>query len=284
MDVQDTLDKFGFPDSTIFSSRFWEVLYRPKQVTLGSIVLVCKENVTAYDQISPDAVVEQGKLVKIIETVFKGRLGYEKINYLMLMMVDPHVHFHIFPRHGSAQKLQSREFLDRSWPGPCDLSSSLEMSDEEHSEMKAILVREFCNVADQHLLKKQFNRMYTTGCFDIFHHGHLNILRRTKELCHELIVGVSVDELILKDKGRSPIIPYEERAAIVEQISYVDKVVPQYDKNKQAAVDKFGIDAISVGSDWKGKYPKTSCEVIYFDYTPSVSSTILKEKLNLIRD
>ena len=131
------------------------------------------------------------------------------------------------------------------------------------------------------LPKKKYNTLYTTGCFDIFHYGHLNILTRSKVLCNKLIVGVSTDELILKEKGQLPVIPFEERVKIVESIRHVDLVVPQTNKNKQEAIDKYNIDAISVGDDWKGRYPKTSCPVEYFSYTPSVSSTILKDLFSL---
>ena len=127
---------------------------------------------------------------------------------------------------------------------------------------------------------KKYKIMYTTGCFDIFHYGHLNILSKSKELCQKLIVGVSTDELILKEKGKLPVIPFLERVKIVESIKYVDMVVPQTNKNKQEAIDKYNIDAISVGDDWKGRYPKTSCPVEYFTYTPNVSSTILKGLLS----
>jgi glycerol-3-phosphate cytidylyltransferase len=125
----------------------------------------------------------------------------------------------------------------------------------------------------------KYNRMYTTGCFDIFHYGHLNILERSKELCNTLIVGVSTDELIFKEKGKLPLIPFTERIKVIESIKHVDIVVPQIDKNKQWAVDKYKINAISVGSDWKGKYPKTSCPIEYFPYTENISSTVLKEKI-----
>lgn len=129
--------------------------------------------------------------------------------------------------------------------------------------------------------QKKYSKMYTSGCFDIFHYGHLNILRRTKELCDYLIVGVSTDELIAKEKGKRPIIPYEERAKVIESITYVDEVIPQVDKDKQKIVDRYNIDAISVGDDWKGRYPKVSCEMEYFPYTASVSSTTLKDTLKV---
>jgi len=99
---------------------------------------------------------------------------------------------------------------------------------------------------------KKYRKMYTSGCFDIFHYGHLNILKKTKELCDYLVVGVSTDELIEKEKGRKPVIPFVERMNIVKSIKYVDEVIPQVDKNKQRVVDQHCIDAISVGDDWRG--------------------------------
>ena len=129
--------------------------------------------------------------------------------------------------------------------------------------------------------KAKYNRMYTSGCFDIFHYGHLNILLKSKELCNYLIVGVSTDELIEREKGKKPIIPFNERVKVVQAIGVVDQVIPQEDKNKQKIVDKYNIDAISVGDDWRGRYPKVSCAMEYFPYTKSVSSTILKDTLKL---
>ena len=93
---------------------------------------------------------------------------------------------------------------------------------------------------------------YTTGVFDMFHIGHLNILKRAKEQCDYLIVGVSTDELVEHDKNKTPIITFPERCAIVEAIKYVDEVVPQPDKNKFVAWEKYHFNKMFVGSDWKG--------------------------------
>lgn len=132
---------------------------------------------------------------------------------------------------------------------------------------------------------------YTTGVYDMFHIGHLNILKRVKEQCDYLIVGVSTDELVQHDKNKTPIIPFEERCAIVEAIRYVDKVVPQTDKNKFAAWEKYHFNKMFVGSDWKGspqwnRYEKqfapVGVEIIYLDHTDGISSTILRDKLNMI--
>tara|TARA_B110000459_G_scaffold166629_1_gene184795 strand:- start:2578 stop:2973 length:396 start_codon:yes stop_codon:yes gene_type:complete len=127
---------------------------------------------------------------------------------------------------------------------------------------------------------KKYKFVYTTGAFDPFHFGHLNIIRKAKEMGDYLIVGVSTDELIEKAKNRKPFMPLNQRIEIISEMKCVDMVIPQIDKNKQNIVDKYKIDAIVVGSDWKGKYPKTSCEIIYIDYTKEISSTIIRNKLN----
>ena len=129
---------------------------------------------------------------------------------------------------------------------------------------------------------------YTTGVFDMFHIGHLNILRRAKEKCDYLIVGVSTDELVKKDKNKTPIIPFEERCEIVRAIKYVDKVVTQPDKNKMAAWNKYKFHKMFVGSDWKGttiwnefenEFSEIGVEIVYLDHTDGVSSTLLREKI-----
>ncbi len=135
---------------------------------------------------------------------------------------------------------------------------------------------------------KKYKIGYTAGVYDMFHIGHLNILKRAKEQCEYLIVAVSTDELVEKSKNKRPIIPYEERKQIVEAIKYVDKVVPQENKDKIAAYKKYHYDAMFVGDDWKGSELFTKCEeelkkygseVVYFPYTQGTSSTILREKL-----
>lgn len=130
---------------------------------------------------------------------------------------------------------------------------------------------------------------YTTGVYDMFHIGHLNILRRAKEQCDYLIVGVSTDQLVQHDKHKTPVIPFADRCAIVEAIKYVDKVVPQPDKNKFAAWEKYHFNKMFVGSDWKGtpqwqafeeQFAPVGVEIIYLDHTDGISTTILRDRLN----
>lgn len=130
---------------------------------------------------------------------------------------------------------------------------------------------------------------YTTGVFDMFHIGHLNILRRAKEQCDYLIVGVSTDELVEHDKHKTPIISFENRCDIVGAIKYVDKVVPQVDKNKFGAWQKFHFNKMFVGSDWQGtpqwkefenQLKPYGVEIVYLSHTDGISSTLLRERIN----
>ena len=125
---------------------------------------------------------------------------------------------------------------------------------------------------------------YTTGVYDLFHIGHLNILRRAKEQCDYLIVGVTTDELCFKRKQKYPIINEHDRMSIVEAIRYVDKVVPQTDMEKIQPVKEFDVNVVFVGSDWKGTdawnqyekdFAEIGCKVVYLDHTDGISSSIL---------
>lgn len=129
---------------------------------------------------------------------------------------------------------------------------------------------------------------YTTGVYDMFHIGHLNILRRAKEQCDYLIVGVSTDELVQLEKNKIPIIPFEERCQIVNAIKYVDQVVPQCNKNKLEAWEKYQFHKMFVGSDWQGtdawnrfeeQFKPLGVEIVYLNHTDGISSTILREKI-----
>ncbi len=127
---------------------------------------------------------------------------------------------------------------------------------------------------------------YTTGVYDMFHIGHLNVIRNAKAQCDYLIVGVSTDELVQKEKNKTPVIPFEERCKIVEAIKYVDEVVPQFDKNKFGAWEKYKFDKMFVGSDWQGtpawkkfeeQFAPYGVEIIYLPHTDGISSTKLTE-------
>lgn len=135
---------------------------------------------------------------------------------------------------------------------------------------------------------KKYKIGYTTGVFDMFHIGHLNILKRAKEQCEYLIVGVTTDALCFSRKQKYPIFSQDDRKTILESIKYVDKVVFQENMDKIQAVQQFGCDVVFVGSDWKGsdawnqyerQFAQVGCEVVYLQHTDGISSTILRDKL-----
>ena len=129
---------------------------------------------------------------------------------------------------------------------------------------------------------------YTTGVFDLFHIGHLNILKRARLECDYLIVGITTDELAMSIKGEKPFIPFEERMEIVESIKFVDEVVPQTSYNKMEAWNKLKFDRMFVGDDWyktdkwqelESEFKTFGVKIIYFPYTKGTSSTIINEIL-----
>lgn len=135
---------------------------------------------------------------------------------------------------------------------------------------------------------KQYKIGYTTGVYDMFHIGHLNILRRAKEKCDYLIVGVSTDECVQSYKHKTPIIPFEERAAIVAAIKYVDEVVPQTSMDKLEFLKRRHFDVMFHGNEWKGtelynNYEKEfalyGAKIEYLSHTDGISSSLLREKL-----
>lgn len=138
---------------------------------------------------------------------------------------------------------------------------------------------------------KKYKVGYTTGVFDLFHVGHLNILKKAKEMCDYLIVGVSTDELVQSYKNKTPVIPFENRIEIVNAIEFVDQVVAQVNRDKIAAYEKYKFDVMIVGDDWKGNelfqkveayIGERGAKVEYIPYTKNVSSTLLKGVLNEI--
>ena len=125
-----TMQKFGFPGTAVAEVGRWTMLVRPKQPTLGSLVLVCRDDATAFSEISPQAYADLGVAIGRIERVLKAHVGYERINYLMLMMVDPDVHFHVIPRYDGTREHAGVVYQDAGWPGPPDLASGVDLDDE----------------------------------------------------------------------------------------------------------------------------------------------------------
>ena len=133
---------------------------------------------------------------------------------------------------------------------------------------------------------------YTTGVYDLFHIGHLNLFKNASGMCDKLVVGVTVDELVTY-KGKHAIIPFEDRIEIVRSCRYVSAAVPQYDMDKLSACKKLGAKILFVGDDWYGTekweeyekaFSREGIEIVYFPYTKGVSSTQITKALNAVRD
>jgi len=128
--MNPTMEKFGFPATLVREFKYWVVLLRPAQVTLGSLVLAAKSDATAYSALPADAFAEQAEAVRAIEAALRQFTAYERINYLMLMMVDPNVHFHVIPRYSEPRRWNRIEFPDAGWPGPPRLDVAIKIDGE----------------------------------------------------------------------------------------------------------------------------------------------------------
>ena len=132
---------------------------------------------------------------------------------------------------------------------------------------------------------------YTTGVYDLFHIGHLNLLKNAKGMCDKLVVGVTVDELVTY-KGKTAMIPFEDRIEIVRSVKYVDAAVPQYDMDKLSACKKIGASVLFVGDDWyatekwkeyEESFAAEGIKIVYFPYTKGISSTQITKALKAVR-
>lgn len=134
-----TMLKFGYPRTLVADTPSWLVLLRPQQPTLGSLVLLCKEPVSAFGQASPAAFAALQPVVAGIERLLAGVVAYQKINYLMLMMVDPDVHFHVIPRYEGSRSWQGLDMADAGWPGPPALGQAATLDAAAQSALTAEL-------------------------------------------------------------------------------------------------------------------------------------------------
>ena len=129
--MNPTIIKFGYPATLLRELGQWVILLRPAQVTLGSLVLAAKSDATAYGDLPREAFAEQADAVALVERALQEFSRYERINYLMLMMVDPNVHFHVIPRYSEPRSWNGVEFPDAGWPGPPQLGGAISLSNEQ---------------------------------------------------------------------------------------------------------------------------------------------------------
>ena len=134
--MNSTMDKFGYPDSLVREFDHWVVLLRPAQVTLGSLVLAAKSGAIGFGALPPAAFAELSVVVPAVEAALSAVARYERINYLMLMMVDPHVHFHVIPRYSETRQWRGHAFADAGWPGVPDLKTVVTLGSSAFAELK----------------------------------------------------------------------------------------------------------------------------------------------------
>jgi diadenosine tetraphosphate (Ap4A) HIT family hydrolase len=136
-----TAISFGFPRTTVAETASWLILVRPKQPTFGSLVLICKEEVQAFSQLSPEAFADLKTATDGIERMLGKVVAYEKINYLMLMMVDKDVHFHVIPRYAGGREHDGRVFNDAGWPAVPALGSAVDLDLDAAERLARILAQ-----------------------------------------------------------------------------------------------------------------------------------------------
>lgn len=138
-----TAVNFGYPDTRVAETDYWLVLVRPKQPTLGALVLICKEEAQAFSQLSPAAFADLKVAIDGIERLLGRFVAYEKINYLMLMMVDRDVHFHVIPRYEGAREHEGRSFADAGWPAAPALGATLDLDLPAAAALATLLARDW---------------------------------------------------------------------------------------------------------------------------------------------
>lgn len=134
--INSTIEKFGYPATLICEYDHWVVLLRPAQVTLGSLVVAAKSDAENFGDLSPEHFTELKDVTTAVEAMLKSAVSHDKTNWLMLMMVDPHVHFHVFPRYDGSRQMDQLEIKDAAWPAPPDLKSALPLGEKQILEMK----------------------------------------------------------------------------------------------------------------------------------------------------
>lgn len=138
-----TWEKFGWPQTAVAEFRHWVVLARPAQPTLGSLVLAARSEATAFGDLPVEAHAELKVATTAIERALGLAVGYARLNYLMLMMVDPHVHFHVIPRYEGAREWKGRTFTDHGWPKVPDLGQAVTPDDADLEALVAWLKGHF---------------------------------------------------------------------------------------------------------------------------------------------
>ncbi len=137
--INPTMEKFGYPQTLVREYEHWVVLVRPRQITVGSLALVCKGDVRTLSTVMPEAYSELHKVTTDIEAALHAAFQFDKINYLLLMMVDKQVHWHVLPRYATARTACGSVFLDRAWPEPPDMGDIVILSAQQLAQLTELI-------------------------------------------------------------------------------------------------------------------------------------------------
>jgi len=141
--MNETLEKFGYPNSVIHTYEHWSLLLRPQQTTLGALILGAHSDASSFGLLPEAAFTELNKITNHIEIVLTRCFNYDKINYLMLMMVDPHVHYHVIPRYEQIKAFNTVKVTDFGWPGPPDLTTETKFNNAQKNQLLSLLQKEW---------------------------------------------------------------------------------------------------------------------------------------------
>lgn len=268
--------EFGQPQILVREFKHWTLLLSPSSVVRGALILIDRESAPRISSLSGGSLREMLTIVDKADSALVRMLGCDRVNCVWSAPPGREIQVNIVPRYDSSVDPAAQSIPH----GTCSaLPLTLEDEALDPTDMETLATDLRDHFSRRCEISRKFARVYTTGCFDLFHVGHLNIIRGSKAVADHLVVGVSTDELIEMEKSVRPSVPLDDRMAIVAAIKYVDEVIPQTDKNKQRIVDEYDIDAITVGDDWKGRYPSVTCELVYFPYTTNTSSSRLKGEI-----
>ncbi|MBX7146455.1 MAG: HIT family protein [Alphaproteobacteria bacterium] len=141
--TNQTLLTFNYPNSIIHEYHNWAVLLRPQQITLGSLILATKSNATSFSNLQEPCFIELPTVIKNIEHSLKKIFNYQKINYLMLMMVDPHVHWHVIPRYDQPQLFDTISFQDPGWPALPNFKHTTALSQDQYDHLLSFIKKQW---------------------------------------------------------------------------------------------------------------------------------------------
>lgn len=276
VDVLNKIEELKVLDFT-----YWVVSVNSRQLIFGSLLISLKRSCSETSNLKLEEAKELALIFSKTERILNEAFHCERINYQFSTLSDNRPYIEVLPNYSKPLDLEGIAFKDI------------------YSKDNETIKIDFWDEVAQHvfnILKRKNNKKiigYSTGVFDLFHVGHLNILEQAKNNCDFHLVGVTTDEEVMRIKGVKPVIPFSERLRIVGALTCVDQVIPESNVDKLKSWENHNFDVIFKGDDWKGtekwnkleeEFSKINVQVKYFPYTQGTSSTHLKNVLTKIME